>query len=90
MPQYQIRDDSGQLITIGEIPGSSPKKQPERFNGGYFSGLEVKDIPGTAVGSKRLGNFHSRERQHFRDTNNIGEIEGAQSSTIKRGVSSKR
>ncbi|CDW75394.1 UNKNOWN [Stylonychia lemnae] len=90
LPQYQIRDESGQLITIGEIAGSSPKKQPERLNGGYFSGLEVKDIPGTAVGSKRLGNFHSKERKHFRDTNNIGEIEGAQASTIKRGVSSQR
>ena len=64
-------------MTIGAIPGSSPKKQPIRTTGGYFNGLEVRDIPGTAVGSKRLGNFHSRDRQQFRDTNNINDVYGA-------------
>jgi hypothetical protein len=36
--------------------------------------LDVKDIPGTATGSKRNGNFHSIERRSFRETNNIIEI----------------
>lgn len=89
-PQYNIRDENGELTTIGAIPGSSPKRQAVRTQGGFFNGLEVRDIPGTAVGSKRLGNFHSRDRQHFRDTNNIGDVAGAQASTLKKGISTKR
>jgi hypothetical protein len=62
LPSYNIRDESGNLVSIGEIPGSSPKKLPERKSGGYFDGLHIRDIPGTAVGSRTLGNFHSKER----------------------------
>jgi hypothetical protein len=62
LPAYQVRDDKGSLVTIGEIPGSSPKKLPVRTRGGFFDGLEIKDIPGTAVGSRKLGNFHSKDR----------------------------
>ena len=61
-----------------------------RTQGGFFNGLEVRDIPGTAVGSRRLGNFHSRDRQHFRDTNNIGDVPGAKASTLKKGIQTKR
>ena len=50
------------MVTIGEIRGSSPKKLPQRTKGGFFDGLEIKDIPGTAVGSRTKGNFHSKGR----------------------------
>lgn len=70
-PSYQVRDDDGRVIEIGVIEGSSPKKFPARTTGGFFDGLQIADIPGTAVGSKRLGNFHNRERSHFRETNSI-------------------
>jgi hypothetical protein len=37
-----------------------------------------------------VGNFHSRERLHFRDTNNTAEVPGAQVGTIKKGVQTSR
>jgi hypothetical protein len=76
-PNYSVRDDKGNICVIGEIPGSFPKKNPERKTGGFFDGLEIKDIPGTAVGSKRMGNFHSLSRRHFTATNLIQDIPGA-------------
>jgi hypothetical protein len=50
----------------------------------------VRDIPGTAAGSKRKGNFHSIDRQHFRDTNNIAEIFGANPGSLKKSIITKR
>ena len=35
-PAYLVRDDKGNLVNYGEIPGSSPKRQHERKNGQYF------------------------------------------------------
>jgi hypothetical protein len=35
------------------------------------------DIKGAVVGTKTAGNFHSRERKDFIDTNNITEVPGA-------------
>lgn len=89
-PTYQVRDQDGQVIEIGGIDRSSPKKLPTRTTGGFFDGLQIADIPGTAVGSRRVGNFHNKERSHFRQTNDIKEIEGAQVGTLKRGVSTQR
>jgi len=77
-------------MTIGEIKGSNPKKQHIRTTGEFFDALDVKDIPGTTVGSRTKGNFHSKERTHFTDTNNTAEIEGAQVNTLKKGLVSKR
>jgi hypothetical protein len=51
-PCYQIRDENGNLATVGDIPGSSPKKLPERKTGGFYNGLETGDISGTKCGSK--------------------------------------
>jgi hypothetical protein len=61
-PSYQVRDDEGKVVEIGAVEGSSPKRIPMRTTGGFFDGLVIADIPGTAVGSKRLGNFHNRDR----------------------------
>jgi hypothetical protein len=41
LPCYQVRDDNGNLVSIGEISGSSPKKLPERKNGNFFNGLDT-------------------------------------------------
>lgn len=77
LPAYQVRDYQGNLITIGVIRGSSPKKLPQRTKGGFFDGLEIKDIPGTAVGSRTKGNFHSKNRTQFREINAVQDIPGA-------------
>jgi hypothetical protein len=52
--------------------------------------LEIKDIPGTAAGSRRKGNFHSIDRQQFRNTNNITEIEGGNPGSLKKSIITKR
>ena len=36
-PCYNVKDDNGNVIEIGEIPGSSPKKLPVRINGVFPS-----------------------------------------------------
>ena len=77
MPVYTVKDENNKLVSIGDIPGSSPKKLPERTAGNFFQQLQVRDIPGTAPGSKRQGNFHSRDRKDFREINNIAEVPGA-------------
>ena len=89
-PNYTMRDDTGALITIGDIAGSSPKKQPERKVGTFFDGLQTGDIAGAKSSSKGRGAFHSIERKHFRDTNNIQDIPGAKVNTLKKGVSTQR
>ena len=72
-----MRDADGKLVTIGAIPGSEPKLLPVRTRGGFFDGLEIKDIPGTAVGSRRMGNFHSKERTQYRAINATDDVPGA-------------
>jgi hypothetical protein len=37
----------------------------------------VKDIPGTVVGSKTIGNFHSRDRKEYREINKTEDVPGA-------------
>lgn len=35
-PSYMVRNEQGELVNYGEIPGSSPKKISERKNGQFF------------------------------------------------------
>jgi hypothetical protein len=80
-PTYKTRDDNGNVIEIGEISGSSPKKLP--FRKTIHDGtLTTKDIVGAAPGSKRLGAFHSVTRKDFIDPNDIKDIEGARPNTV--------
>ena len=88
-PTYKTRDDQGNVIEIGEISGSSPKKLPFRktpHDGIY----QTRDIVGAAPGSKGLGAFHSLTRKDFIDPNDIKDIEGARPNTVQRGVRTVR
>lgn len=88
-PSYKTRDETGKVIEIGEIAGSSPKKLPVRSK--VLDGaLTTKDIIGAAPGSKRLGAFHSVTRKDFIDPNDIKDIEGARPNTVQRGVRTVR
>jgi hypothetical protein len=80
-PTYKTRDDNGNVIEIGEISGSSPKKLPFRKTM-HDGTLTTKDIVGAAPGSKRLGAFHSVIRKDFIDPNDIKDIEGARPNTV--------
>ena len=35
-PNYTVRNEQGELVNYGDIPGSSPKRMIERKNGEYF------------------------------------------------------
>lgn len=90
-PTYVVRDDKNEQVTIGEIKGSSPAKLPQRQDKSYFGCMNLRDIPGTAAGSKRLGAFHSTQRRNFLNPNaKTEDIQGAQVSTVKIGIQSTR
>jgi len=42
------------------------------------------------VGSKTAGNFHTRERQHFGESNSVAELPGAKVGTLKKGLQTAR
>ena len=90
-PTYLVRDDKGEVKTIGAIKGSSPSKLPQRQDQIYFGCMNVRDIPGTAAGSKRLGAFHSTQRRQYMNPNaKTEDILGAQVNTVKIGIQSNR
>ena len=64
-------------MLIGNVPGSSPKKLPMRTTTGFFGFLDVRDIPGTATGTRGKGNFHTVERRDQRKVNETEDISGA-------------
>ena len=90
-PEYLVRNEKDKVITIGNIAGSISTKLPERLRGPLDACLNVSDIHGAAAGSKRLGTFHSTSRRNFLiNPNDISDIGGAQSDTLKKGVQSNR
>jgi hypothetical protein len=88
-PSYVVRDDDGNPMTIGAIPGSSPKRLPSRSKA-FPGSLDVADIHGAVADTKRLGAFHSTQRRHFLNPTDTSDIEGAQPNSLKRGVQTKR
>lgn len=78
-PTYVARDDKNQKVEIGEVGGSKPNVLPPPRKDFNFvnTSLNTKDIHGCKVGTKGLGNFHTRERRAIRETNQISDIFGA-------------
>lgn len=52
--------------------------------------LNTKDILGCGVGTKGLGNFHSRDRRAYLTTNMTKDIIGAQPGSLKKAPETKR
>lgn len=75
-------------MTIGEIRGSSPSKLPVRKDQNYLGNLNVKDIDGSAPGSKRRTTTHSsvQRSRAAMNPNDISDIEGAKCNTLKKGL----
>lgn len=85
-PTYTIRDENKQKVEIGSVFGSipvvlPPARKDERFTN---TSLNTTDIHGCKIGTKGLGNFHSRERRGFRVTNEKNDIIGAQPDSLKK------
>jgi hypothetical protein len=91
-PTYVMRDDKNQKIEIGDVGGSKPNVLPPARTDINFvnKSLTTKDIHGCNVGTKGLGNFHTRERRAIRDTNLISDIFGAQPDSLKKCPQTKR
>ena len=81
-PSYKTRDDLGNVIDIGVIEGSSPKKLPIRIRTLHDGILNTKDIQGAGPGTKGRGAFHAVERKDFIDPNDIKDIDGARPNTV--------
>lgn len=92
MPTYKVRDENKAVTEIGQVAGSIPcALPPPRQDQEYVAkSLKTKDIHGCAVGTKGLGNFHTRERRGFKNTNITSDIIGAQPSTLKKSPTTTR
>ena len=89
-PQYQVPDQSNNLVTIGQIEKNKPKP-PQISNAPDFMN-NIKDIEGTS--SVRFFNrnlmFHVSDLPKYKATNNTGDIQGAQPCSKKKGIVSNR
>ena len=78
-PSYTIRDENKEVCTIGPIGQNKPHVLPPARQDVNFitTSLKTTDIHGCAIGTKGLGNFHTRDRRGFKNTNNTADIFGA-------------
>lgn len=85
-PSYKLRDEDGNLVEYGPIPGASPKKPYIRKTQPGYGMLDASDIHGNKPGSKTLGNFHSRERRDVPAVGRNDDIIGSGPGTLVKGI----
>jgi len=91
MPIYDVQDEDNHSIQIGHIQGSKSRvRHPEEVNKECSLSLKINDIDGCKTST--VGNPYIRTRQHgtFTKTNLTKDIPGAQISTLKKGIQTKR
>ena len=86
MPVYITRDENKEKTVIGKVTGSEPVVlPPARLDQNFTNtSLNTTDIHGCRIGTKGLGNFHTRERRAFRETNKKNDIIGAEPDSLKK------
>jgi hypothetical protein len=91
-PSYPHKDEDGKSTLIGPIEGNVPSvlPPPRKEMQHVGNSLKTKDILGCGVGSKWMGNFHSRERRAFLLTNQTADIQGAHPGSLQRCPKTKR
>ena len=72
-------------VGCGEIEGCRPKGIPMRKTGETSTDLKTQDILGAQAGTRGLGMFAERQREHFRNQIPADDIEGAHVGTMKNG-----
>lgn len=87
MPSYTVRDDGGNLTEINKVAGSEPNVLPPPRKDQNFqaTSLQTTDIHGCAIGTKGLGNFHTRIRREYKNTNITQDILGCYTGSLKKG-----
>lgn len=83
-PSYTIRDEYGKLCEINKVPGSEPNVLPPPRKDENFlaTSLKTKDILGCATTTKGLGNFHTRIRREYKNTNITSDIIGCYTGSL--------
>lgn len=86
------RDENDKKIAIGQVAGSKPCVLPPPREDKSFvnTSLTTGDIHGCRIGTKGLGNFHTRERRAYRVTNEKNDIIGAQPDSLKKAPTTTR
>lgn len=92
MPTYTVRNDENKPHQIGPIEGNTSYTLPPQRRDPELrqTSLKTKDIQGCACTTKGLGNFHTRVRRTFFDTNVTKDILGAQPDTVKKSPDTLR
>ena len=85
-PSYKLRDEDGNLIEYGPIAGSGPKKPYVRKTQVGYGALDSSDIQGNKVGSKTLGNFHTRIRKDVKVIGRNDDIIGSNPGSLVKGI----
>ena len=86
-PSYHVNG-----MDIADDPvKSKPRSLPKTRDGPYYS-LTTKDIEGTQIGWRLIPQVNPpmEARRHFRNTNFMGDIPGAQADTLKRSICTNR
>ena len=86
MPEYDVRDEDGALIKIGQVEGSIPKKTINTETLPHNRHLDNRDIDGSTAGTLGLGVIGTKERNYKKKIVDAADIEGAQSGTLKKGI----
>ena len=90
MPEYYSRDQDNNLITIGVVDGSYPKRLINQSTSPHSRHLNTSDIEGASPGSVGVGPIGTKLRNYIRSPTDTLDIEGAQSGTFKKGISTVR
>lgn len=91
-PEYTVPgEEVGTKVKIGKIEGSSSKRlHPEEVNRVVSFSLKNDDIDGSKIGTTGNPYIKEKNRRDFRELNVTQDIPGAQRSTLKKGMKTKR
>lgn len=90
-PTYKVHDEDNNHIHIGHVEGSKSRvRHPEKVNKEISFSIRTNDIDGCKTSS--VGNPYIKNRLHHTQTstNVTSDIPGAQISTLKKGIQTKR
>lgn len=90
-PTYDVQNEDNTKCEIGFVEGSRSRiRHPERPNKEGSLNLKCEDIEGCKTST--VGNQYIKNRSHltYTNTNLTKDIPGAQISTLKKGIQTKR
>lgn len=90
MPEYLCRNEDNQVIVVGEVEGSKPRRMVNLNQAPHSRHLSTGDIEGATAGTKGNGPIGTKLRNYLRSPNEITDIDGAQAGTFKKGITTVR